>query len=39
MRYRIAWRGRYPYRTVWILTLKRIYAEGLQQKKLKEIDI
>jgi hypothetical protein len=33
MGYRIAWSGRYPYRTVWILTLKRIYAEGLQQKR------
>ena len=23
--------GSYPYRYIWILTLKRIYAEGLQQ--------
>ena len=30
---RIAWSGRYPYLTVWILTLKRIFAEGLQQRR------
>ncbi len=33
MGYRIGRSGRYPYRTVWILTLKRIYAEGLQQRR------
>ena len=39
MGYRIDRSGHYPYRTIWILTLKRIYAEGLQQRKLKEIEI
>jgi len=30
---RIGRSGGYPYRTVWILTLKRIHAEGLQQRR------
>ena len=29
--------GGYLYRNIWILTLKRIYAEGLQQIRRKEI--
>jgi hypothetical protein len=27
--------GIYPYRILWILTLKGIHAEGLQQKEMK----
>jgi hypothetical protein len=27
--------GNYPYRHIWILTLKGIYAEGLQLKTAK----
>jgi len=30
--------GIYPYCDIWILTLKRIYAEGLQQKTRGKID-
>lgn len=33
MGYRIGWSGCHPYRTIWILTLKRVYAEGLQRKR------
>jgi len=29
----------YPYCDIWILTLKRIYAEGLQQGTCEKIDI
>jgi len=28
--------GTYPYKYIWILTLKRIYAEGLQQGRRKK---
>jgi len=28
-----------PYGHIWILTLKRIYAEGLQQRNWREIDM
>jgi len=31
--------GIYPYSHIWILTLKRIYAEGLQQRTWEKIDI
>ena len=31
--------GSNSYSHIWILTLKRIYAEGLQQRAWKEIDI
>jgi hypothetical protein len=31
--------GSNPYSHIWILTMKRIYAEGLQQRAWKEIDI
>ena len=33
---RIGRSGCYPYLTIWILTLKRIYAEGLQQRRRKK---
>jgi hypothetical protein len=36
---RISRGGSNPYGHIWILTLKRIYAEGLQQRAWKEIDI
>jgi len=29
--------GNYSYRHIWILTLKRIHAEGLQQRRGKEV--
>jgi hypothetical protein len=35
----INWCADYPYGHIWILTLKRIYAEGLQQRRRKEIDL
>jgi hypothetical protein len=28
--------GIYPYCNLWILTLKGIHAEGLQQKEMKQ---
>jgi hypothetical protein len=31
----INWGGLNPYGHIWILTLKRIYAEGLQQRILR----
>ena len=31
--------GIYPYCDIWILTLKRIYAEGLQQRTWEKIGI
>jgi hypothetical protein len=34
----INWGGLGPYSHIWILTLKRIYAEGLQQRAKVKID-
>ena len=33
---RISRGGSNPYGHIWILTLKRIYAEGLQQRRRKK---
>jgi hypothetical protein len=39
MGFGIHWCVDYPYRSLWILTLKGFYAEGLQQRRRKEITI
>ena len=36
---RISRGGSNPYSHIWILTMKRIHAEGLQQRTWKEIGI